>query len=71
MSSDFANIVEEVKKMSSEDKEELKFLLERYLVEEQREEIYKNYKESLKELQENKLDFSNDINKLKGMMDEW
>ena len=71
MSSDFANIVEEVKKMSSEDKEELKFLLERYLVEEQREKIYKNYKESLKELQENKLDFSNDINKLKGMMDEW
>lgn len=70
MSSDFANVVEEVKKMSSEDKEELKFLLERYLIEEQREEIYKNYKESLKELKENKLDFSNDINKLKGIMDE-
>ena len=70
MSLDFANVVEEVKKMSSEDKEELKFLLERYLIEEQREDIYKNYKESLKELQENKLDFSNDINKLKGIMDE-
>ena len=71
MSSDFANVVEEVKKMSSEDKEELKFLLERYLIEEQREEIYKNYKESLNELKENKLDFSNDLNKLKGIMDEW
>ena len=70
MISDFANVVEEVKKMSSEDKEELKFLLERYLIEEQREEIYKNYKESLKELKENKLDFSNDINKLKGIMEE-
>ena len=71
MSSDFANVVEEVKKMPSEDKEELKFLLERYLIEEQREEIYKNYEESLKELQENELDFSNDINKLKGIMDKW
>lgn len=70
MSSDFANVVEEVKKMPSEDKEELKFLLERYLIEEQREEIYKNYEESLKELQENELDFSNDINKLKGIMDK-
>ena len=70
MSTDFAEVVEEVKKMSSEDKEELKFLLERYLVEEQREEIYINYKKSLKELDKNKLNFSNDINKLKGIMDE-
>ncbi len=70
MSSDFADVVEEVKKMPSEDKEELKFLLEKYLIEDQREVIYKNYKESLRELQENKLDFSNDINKLKGIMDE-
>ena len=71
MSSDFADVVEVVKKMSSEDKEEIKFLIERYLIEEQREEIYKNYKASFKEFHENKLSFSNDIDKLKGMMDEW
>ncbi|MFO7890281.1 MAG: hypothetical protein R6V04_08060 [bacterium] len=50
MSSDSANVVEKVKKMTSEDKEELKFLFERYSIEEQSEEIFKNYKESLKEL---------------------
>ncbi|MBW2006047.1 MAG: hypothetical protein JRI72_15885 [Deltaproteobacteria bacterium] len=56
--------------MSTEDKEELKFLLERYLIEKQREEIYKHYQESRQEWLENKLDFSNDINKLKGIMAE-
>ncbi len=39
MSSEFAHMAEEVKKMSSEEKEKLKFLIERYLIEEQREEI--------------------------------
>ena len=70
MSSDFASVVEEVKKMSSENKEELKFLIEKYLIEEQRQEIYNNYISSSKELQNGKLKFTNDINKLKEMTKE-
>lgn len=70
MSSDFASIIEEVKNMSSEDKEELRFLLEKYLIEERREEIYKNYSNSLQELKCGKLEFTNDINKLKEMVRE-
>ena len=70
MSSYFTNFVEEVKNMSSEEKEELKFLIERYLVEERREEINRNYKNSLKELHDKKLDFTSDINKLKEIIKE-
>lgn len=68
MSSVFTNIVEEVKKLSIEEKEELRFLLERYLIEERREEIYRNYRKSLKELLAGKLDFSSDVSKLKEML---
>ena len=70
MDSHFTSVIEEVKKMSSEDKEELKFLLEKYLIEERRDEIYKNYEKSLQELKNNKLKFSTDLNKLKDMIDE-
>jgi hypothetical protein len=70
MSSDFANLVEEVKKIPYEDKEELKFLIEKYLIEERREEIYQTYKESLRELQSKKIKFSSDINELKEMIEE-
>jgi hypothetical protein len=70
MSSEFASVVEEVKKMPYEEKEELKFLIEKYLIEEQREEIYQNYNESLKELRGRKIKFSSDINQLKELIEE-
>jgi len=50
MSQKYNTLVEEVKKLSVEEKEELKFLIEKYLVEERREEIFKNYQESKKEI---------------------
>ena len=71
MGSYFAEIVEKVKKMSSEDKQELRFLLDKYLIEEQREAIYKSYKKSLKELREDTLKFSDDMDTLKDMIDKW
>jgi len=70
MGSYFAEIVEKVKKMSSEDKQELRFLLDKYLIEEQREAIYKSYKKSLKELREDTLKFSDDMDTLKDMIDK-
>jgi len=68
MTHNFAEIVEEIKQLSTEEKEELQDLLEKYLVEQRRHEIYVNYQSSLKELEENKLTFSNDIDKLREML---
>ncbi len=50
MSSNFANIVEEVKALSSQEKQELHHLIEKYLIEERRDEIYDNYIHSLTEM---------------------
>lgn len=68
MSQKYNTLVEEVKKLSVEEKEELKFLIEKYLVEERREEIFKNYQESKKEIEEGQLEFSGDIKRLKEML---
>ncbi len=59
MSPNFANVVEEIKKLprEDEDKEKLKFSLEKYLIEERRKEIYRNYSKGLEELRENKVVF--------------
>lgn len=51
-------------------KEELRFLLDRYLIEERRSEIYRNYKKSQKEVRKDKLEFSSNINHLKDMMNQ-
>ena len=70
MNSEFADVVERVKKLSPEEKEELRFLLDKYLIEGRREEIHKNYRRSSKELQEGKLEFSGDLDKLKTLIEE-
>ena len=61
----FGNLVEDVYKLSTEEKQELKFLIDKYLLEERRDEIYKNYQESMKELRAGKMRFSHDLDKLK------
>ena len=64
----YNTLVEEVKKLSFEEKEELKFLIEKYLVEERRDQIFKNYQESKKEIEEEQLEFPGDIKRLKAML---
>jgi coenzyme F420-reducing hydrogenase alpha subunit len=64
----FESLVEEIKKLSLEEKQEVKFLTEKFLIEERRNEIYKNYEESIKELDENSLEFSSDIDRLKEIL---
>ncbi len=68
MSGNFSEIVEEMKALSSEEKQELHHLLEKYLIEERRDEIHDSYIHSLTELNEGKLEFSNDTDELKGML---
>ena len=66
--SNFADLVEEIKALSLQDKEELQGLIEKYLVEERREEIYQNYMQSMAELNEGKVEFSSDAGNLKGLL---
>ena len=54
MSKPYNILVEEVKKLTREEKEELKFLVEKYLLEERRQDIFKSYQESKKEVKEKK-----------------
>ncbi len=68
MKNNFAEVVEEVKNLSAEEKQELQILIEKYLIEERRQKIYENYQYSLDELKEDKLVFSSDADALKGML---
>jgi hypothetical protein len=68
MSSSFAEIVEEIKALSTQEKQELHELIEKYLIEERREEIYQSYICSISELEVGKAEFSSDTDKLKGLL---
>ena len=68
MSSSFAEIVEEVKALSTQEKQELRELIEKYLIEERREEIYQSYIRSLSEVDDGEAEFSSDTGELKGLL---
>ena len=61
----FNQIVEDIKKLSFSEKEELQLLLEKYLIEARRDEIHSNFEESKSEYKKGKTKFSSDISKLK------
>lgn len=65
MAQDFSRVVEDVKQLSIEEKEELQELLKGYLIEERRREIEQNYEASLEELREGTLTFSHDPDTLR------
>jgi len=65
-------LLENIKKLPLPEKEELKNLIEKYIIEEKREKIYENYLKSLNEYKEDKLQFSSDINELRKNMElDW
>jgi hypothetical protein len=68
MSNSFAELVEEVKALSVQEKQELQGLIENYLIEERREEIYENYLQSQAELNKGEIIFSSDGDALKEML---
>ena len=70
MNVSFVKVVEEVKQLSIEEKQELKDLINSYLIEERREEIYQNYQISKQNLAEEKLQFSTDLDELEAMLDD-
>jgi hypothetical protein len=65
----FNELIEDIKSLTTEEKEEIKFLIEKYLIEERRAEIYHNYQESLNELKEGRLNFSNKTDDLKSIVE--
>ena len=62
-------VLSEISDLSLDEKELVEDVLHKRIVEEKREEIYKNYLKSKKEYKENKLKFSNNIDGLKKIMD--
>jgi hypothetical protein len=66
----FSDLVETVKDLSIDEKEELQMLLKQYLREERREDIYKNFGLAQKEEQRGELKYSADINELKRSIEE-
>lgn len=61
----FKNLVDEILSLSLEDKESLKELIDKYLIDEKREVIYRSFEGAKRELQERRLKFSSDLNELK------
>ena len=66
----FTEVVEEVKALTFQEKEELQKLIEKYLIEERREEIYQNCIQGLVELKAGQLEFSSDTETLKRMLND-
>ncbi len=60
----YAELIEEIQGLPRESKVEIKGLIESYLVEEERIEIEKDYKSSLKLANAGKLQFSSNIDNL-------
>ncbi|MEH2035952.1 hypothetical protein [Nostoc sp.] len=66
----FSNVVEAIKSLSSEEKLEIQLLLQQYLREERREEIYQNFQAVQVEQQNSELKFSSNIDELKNLISE-
>lgn len=68
MAQDFSRVVEDVKQLSTAEKEELQALLRSYLIEERRREIEEDYKAGLDELREGAITFSRDSETLRSSL---
>ncbi|MGF1590207.1 MAG: hypothetical protein ACFCU7_13360 [Pleurocapsa sp.] len=66
----FSDVVETIKSLSLEEKQEIQALLAQYLREERREAIYINYQKSRLEEQNSKLIFSSNVDELKQLIED-
>jgi len=69
MRATFNDLVNNVRNLSLTEKIEIKNILEKSIVEEERNRIHDSFLKSKKEYKEKKLKFSNDIDKLHKMID--
>ena len=66
----FSDVVEAIKILSADEKQEIQLLLKQYLREERREEISENFKSAQVEQQKGSLNFSANINELRQLIEE-
>jgi len=66
----FNDVVEVIKGLSTDEKQEIQLLLKQYIREERRDEIYDNFKLAQVEQQKGKLNFSSNINELRQLIEE-
>jgi hypothetical protein len=65
----FSDLVNKVRNLSLNEKIEIKDIVEKSIIEERRNEIYRAYLESQQEYRENILHFSSSIDQLRVMID--
>lgn len=66
----FSDVVEAIKSLSTDEKQEIQLLLKHYLREERREEIHRNLKSAQVQQQKRELKFSSNINELRQLLEE-
>ncbi len=66
----FNDVVEAIQSLSTDEKLEIQLLLEQYIREERRDEIYRNFKSAQVEQQKGELKFSANINELRQLIEE-
>lgn len=66
----FNDVVEVIKSLSTDEKEEIQLLLNQYIREERRDEIYNNFNLAQVEQRKGTLKFSSNINELRQLIEE-
>ena len=66
----FNDVIEVIKGLSTDEKQEIQLLLNQYIREERRDEIYDNFKLAQVEQQKGELKFSSNINELRQMIED-
>jgi hypothetical protein len=66
----FNDVVEVVKSLSTDEKQEIQLLLNQYIREERRDQIYNNFKLAQVEHQKDELNFSSNINELRQLIEQ-
>ncbi len=66
----FHDVVEVIKSLSTDEKQEIEILLQQYIREERRDQIYDNFQLAQVEEQKGELKFSSNINELKQLIEE-
>ncbi|HZG37465.1 MAG TPA: hypothetical protein VEZ50_02185 [Nodosilinea sp.] len=66
----FSDVVEVIKNLSTDEKREIQLLLQQYLREERREEMYANFEVAQAEEKNGELTFSSDINILRQLIED-
>ena len=66
----FSDLVEEIKNLSTDEKREVQLLLQQYIREDRRDEIFDNFQLAQREQQQGELKFSSEITELKQLIEE-